>query len=89
MTKTLSITQAREELTSLVDKAKTKLDEFIITVNGTPAAVLMSAEEFDSLKETLDIMSDPQLMKAIEEGEREIKEGKGEDWDVAKIQIGL
>lgn len=89
MTKTLPITQAREELTSLVDKAKRKLDEFVITVNGTPAAVLMSAAEFESWKETLEIMSDPQLMKAIEEGEKEINEGKGIDWDIAKKQIGL
>jgi antitoxin YefM len=89
MTKTLPISQAREELTSLVDKAKRKLDEFVITVNGTPAAVLMSAAEFDSWKETLEIMSDPQLMKAIEEGEKEIDEGKGIGWDIAKKQIGL
>lgn len=89
MTKTLPISQAREELTSLVDKAKRKLDEFVITVNGTPAAVLMSAVEFDSWKETLEIMSDPQLMKAIKEGEKEIDEGKGIDWDIAKKQIGL
>ncbi|WKZ25389.1 MAG: type II toxin-antitoxin system Phd/YefM family antitoxin [bacterium] len=89
MTKTLPITQAREELTSLVDKAKRKLDEFVITVNGSPAAVLMSASEFDSWKETLEIMSDPQLMKTIEEGEREINEDKGKDWDMVKKQLGL
>jgi prevent-host-death family protein len=89
MTKTLSITQAREELTSIVNKAKRKLDEFVITVNGAPAAVLMSAAEFDSWKETLEIMSDPQLMKAIAQGEKEIDEGKGQDWDVVKKQLGL
>jgi prevent-host-death family protein len=89
MTKTLSITQAREELTSIVNKAKRKLDEFVITVNGAPAAVLMSAAEFDSWKETLEIMSDPQLMKAIVQGEKEIDEGKGQDWDVVKKQLGL
>lgn len=89
MTKTLPISQAREELTSLVDKAKRKLDEFVITVNGTPAAVLMSVVEFDSWKETLEIMSDPRLMKSIKEGEKEIDEGKGVDWDIAKKQIGL
>lgn len=89
MTKTLSITQAREELTSIVNKAKRKLDEFVITVNGAPAAVLMSATEFDSWKETLEIMSDPQLMKAIEEGEKDIDEGRWQDWDVVKKQLGL
>lgn len=76
MTKTLPITQAREELTSLVDKAKRKLDNFIITVNGSPAAVLMSAAEYESWNETNEIMSDPDLMKAIREGEDDIKNGR-------------
>jgi prevent-host-death family protein len=89
MTKTLPITKAREELTSLVDKAQKRLDEFIITVNGTPAAVLLSAAEYDSWKETLDVMSNPGLMKAIAEGEKEIDEGKGQDWDIVKKQLGL
>ena len=40
MIKTLSITKAREDLTSLVDNAKNKLDEYIIIVNGSPAAVI-------------------------------------------------
>ena len=75
MIKTLPISKAREELPTLVDKAKKNLDEFIITVNGTPAAVLMSHDEYESLKETLDIMSDPGLMKAIKEGEEDIKNG--------------
>jgi len=69
MMKTLSITKAREDLTTLVDNAHKKLDEYVITVNGSPAAVLMSAQEFDSWKETTEIMSDPELMKAIKEGQ--------------------
>lgn len=76
MIKTLPITKAREELTTLVDNASKKLDEYIITVNGSPAAVLMSAAEFDSWKETMDILADKELMKAIRQGEKEIKEGK-------------
>lgn len=58
MIKTLPITKAREELTTLVDNASKKLDEYIITVNGSPAAVLLSAEEYKSWKETMEILSD-------------------------------
>lgn len=75
MIQTLSITRARENLTSLVDKAKTKLDEFVITVNGEPAAVLISAEEYESWKETNEIMADPVLMKAIKQGEKDMETG--------------
>lgn len=88
MINTLPITKARQELPKLVDNASKKLDEYIITVNGTPAAVLMSVQEYESWKETIDIMSDSKLMKSIKEGEKEIEEGKGIDWEDAKKELG-
>jgi len=75
MTTTLSITQARNKLPSLVDNAKRKLSEYIITVNGAPAAVLISAAEYESWKETNEILSDPQLMESIRQGEEDFKNG--------------
>jgi len=87
MTKTLPITQAREELTDLVRNASKYLDEYVITVNGTPAAVIISAEEYESWKETIEILSDPSLVKAIRQGEKEIDEGKGIPWEEFKKQL--
>lgn len=89
MIKTLPISKAREELTTLVDKANRLLDEYIITVNGSPAAVIMSAQEYESWKETTEILSDPELVKAIKQGEAEIERGEGIDWEVAKKELGL
>jgi len=88
MINTLPITKAREELPKLVDNASKKLDEYIITVNGFPAAVLVSAEEYESWKETVQILSDPKLMKSIRESEKEINEGKGIPWEDAKKELG-
>jgi len=88
MINTLPISKAREDLPKLVDNASKKLDEYIITVNGTPAAVLMSVKEYESWKETIEIMSTPGLMKVIKEGEKEIEEGKGVDWEKAKKELG-
>lgn len=89
MIKTLPITKARENLTVLVNRANKRLDEYIITVNGSPAAVIMSAAEYESWKETDEIMSDPGLMKAIRQGEKELKAGKGIPWEKAKKELGL
>ncbi len=88
MTHTLPITKARENLTKLVENAQKKLHEYVITVNGSPAAILMSIDEFESLKETLEIMSDKKLMKDIKQGEKEIAEGKGIPWEQAKKELG-
>ena len=89
MIHTLPITKARENLTSLVDNAKKKLDEYIITVNGSPAAVIISAAEYESWKETNDILADSELVKAIKQGEKEIKEGKGIPWEEVKKDLGF
>ena len=89
MTKTLPITKAREDLTTIVENANKRLDEYVITVNGMPAAVLISAAEYESWKETNDIMSDPKLLKAIKQGEKEIREGKGIPWEEVKKELNL
>jgi len=89
MTKTLPITKAREDLTTLVENANRRLDEYVITVNGMPAAVLISAAEYESWKETNDIMSDSKLLTAIRQGEKEIQEGKGLAWEDVKKELAL
>lgn len=89
MIKTLPITKAREELTTLVDKASKLLNEYIITVNGSPAAVIMSAVEYESWKETVGILADPQFMKAIKQGEKDLAEGRVYEWEDVKKELGL
>jgi|SRR3989344_3881195 len=89
MAQTLPVTKAREELTTLVNNAKNKLSEYIITVNGVPAAVLMSHAEFESWKETNEILADKELMKAIREGEEDLAAGRFEDWEDVKKELGL
>ena len=88
MTKTLPISEARQNLTTLVNRADKLLDEYIITVNGKPAAVLMSAQEYDSWQETNEILSDSKLMKSIKQGEKEIEAGKGIPWETVKKELG-
>lgn len=89
MTKTLPITKAREELATLVENANKRLDEYVITVNGSPAAVIISAAEYESWKETNDIMSDTALLKSINLGEKEIDQGKGIPWEEVKKELDL
>ncbi len=89
MTRIIPITKAREDLANIVDRADRLLEEYIITVNGSPSAVLISAREFDSWKETEDILADRKLMKAIKEGEEDIKKGRIYDWEDVKKELSL
>lgn len=89
MIQTLPITKAREDLTTLVNNARLHLDEYIITVNGYPAAVLLSAAEYDSLKETNEILGNPQLMKAIKAGEKDVRLNRMHDWESVKEDLKI
>jgi prevent-host-death family protein len=66
--KTLPLSEVKMKLSSLVEAVHTADEEIVITRNGRPTAVLISAEEFESMKETLAVRSDRDLMKEIQEG---------------------
>ncbi len=89
MTRTLPITQVRQQLPTLVAKAAKQLDEFIITVNGTPAAILMSLAEYESWRETAEILADPKAIADLKASEEDIKHGRVYDWEDVKKELGL
>lgn len=72
----ISATDARNDFLNIIDRASDNLEEFIITKKGDVKAVIMSAEEFESWKETIEILSDEEAMKGIREGEADIKAGR-------------
>lgn len=76
MTKTMSLKQARSRFSSLIDKADRLSERFIVTKNGTPKAVVMGADEYESWVETLELLSNPKAVKALERGLKEAKVGK-------------
>jgi antitoxin YefM len=73
---TLPVTEARAKLPQLVKAADERFDRTVITSNGKPTAVIMSYEEYEAWEETLDILSDPEAMRAIREADEELAAGK-------------
>ncbi|MEK6528039.1 MAG: type II toxin-antitoxin system Phd/YefM family antitoxin [Nitrospirota bacterium] len=74
--KTLSLSEAKMKLSGLVKTISATDEEIIITKNGSPAAVLISPCEFESLKETIAIRSDSALMNEINQGLKALKNKK-------------
>lgn len=74
--KTLSLSEAKMKLSSLVEAVSTTDEEVMITKNGSPAAVLVSPDEFESWKETIAIHSDLPLMREIKQGLKALKSKK-------------
>lgn len=80
-TETISLTELRPLLSDVVDRAHDHLDRFLITRRGRAQAVLLSSEEFEGLLETLDILSDPELVREIVNADRELAAGGGDSLD--------
>ncbi len=72
----LPLADARNRLSELVSEVEKTHARVTITKHGHPAAVLISPEDLAAMEETLDILSDPQALAAIQAAEAEL--GRGE-----------
>jgi len=74
---TLSISEARKKIFKIAEKVQKPATHYTLTEKGRPKVVLMSAEEFESWQETLEVMRDfPKLEKDIKRAEKEYKRGR-------------
>jgi len=78
---TLPVADARAQLSKLIDEATTTHERFEITRNGRRAAILLSADDYDTLQETITVLSDAALLTAHREGEAAIEAGDYLDAD--------
>ena len=76
MAKTLSLSEVKMRLPELIAGVQEREEEVVVTKNGRPAAVLINVEEYARLKETLDVLSDPALMKQIAQSRAFYRSGR-------------
>jgi antitoxin YefM len=72
---TLSVSEARTTLKTLVDRVDGTHERVTLTRNGRPAAVLISPDDLESLEETLAVLSDPALMRQLDEAKAAVAAG--------------
>ena len=87
--KDLPITEARDELTSLPDKLNETHETVTVTRRGKPVLAILPWDEYEALVETLEVMSDKDLMLSLQQGIKEAKQGKLIPWERAKRKLGL
>src|SRR5262249_128702 len=76
MAQTLPISEVKARLPELVTGVEEREEEIVVTRKGKPAAVLVNYAEYERLKETLDVLSDPALMRQIRRSQRFYAEGR-------------
>lgn len=69
------LTEAKTHLSELVERVDREHDRVTVTKNGRVAAVLISQEELAGMEETLDILSDPELMASLRKSRRQAAKG--------------
>ena len=74
--RTLPISKVKDRLNELVDSAAITHEQVTITKNGSPAAVLIGVDEWESIQETLFWLSQPGIHESIAEAEADVEAGR-------------
>jgi prevent-host-death family protein len=61
----LPLAEVKNRLSEVVEQVETQHARVTITKHGRPAAVVISADDLDSLEETLRVLSDPELLAQV------------------------
>jgi prevent-host-death family protein len=65
---TIPVSKAKTSFSELLKRIKEHHESFAITQRGKIEGVLIGIDEYESLLETLEILSDPDLMRSIQRG---------------------
>lgn len=76
MSETVPLSDAKAHLSELADRVEREHERILVTRNGRPSFVLISADDLESLEETLDIQRDRKLVESVRRSQQEAAEGK-------------
>ena len=79
----------RRDLFRILDRIRKPNTRFMITVGGKPRAVVLSIDEWESILATMDIATDPEMVKAIERADKDFEEKNYYTLDEVLDEAGL
>ena len=74
--KTYPVTDARKALYGLIKACETKSLTFVLTSKGRPVARLLSEDEYGSIMETLEVLSDKRQVERLASALKHLRKGK-------------
>jgi antitoxin YefM len=86
-TKELTISEARERLTSLPEELDRHPGAVAVTRRGKPVLAVLPWDVYESIVETLEIMGDDDLMADLRRAIQEISAGEAVDWELALKEL--
>lgn len=71
----LPLSEVKAKLSEVIDEITETQERVTVTRNGRPVVVLIGCDDLEAIEETLEILSDPSLLKEIEAGRQAIAAG--------------
>lgn len=84
---TMSVSEAKDKLSTLIESVEATHDAVVITRHGKPAAVLISPEDLDSLQQTLAWLSDPHHAEEMAEAIDDVANDRMLSLDEVRAQL--
>ncbi len=85
----IPFTEARASLSELLDEVATRHEHVVITRKGRPVAIVVSAEEWEAVEETLEILQDDEALASLRASEEDVKAGRLFSLDEVRRELGL
>ncbi|NKB81371.1 MAG: type II toxin-antitoxin system prevent-host-death family antitoxin [Nitrospirales bacterium] len=89
MRRTIPLAEAKHKLSAIVQEVNETYERIVITKNGTDAAVLLSADEYEGLLETLDLRAHPDEEQAILRSQKQARKGQTIALSTLKKKLAL
>lgn len=87
--KSVPLTEAKDKLSALVDEADTTHEIIQITRHGRVAAVIMSADDLESLNETLHALRTPGIVEELKQANADYAAGNTISGEKIRQRYGL
>ncbi|BBH15716.1 antitoxin RelF [Nocardioides baekrokdamisoli] len=86
---TIPLSDFKAHLSENVERAQVEHEQFTITRNGRPAVVMISADEWESIQETLFWRRQAGILDDIAEADAEYASGGGLEETELRAHLGL
>lgn len=84
---TIPITEAKARIAELADRVAREHDHFTITRKGRADVMLISVAEYESMRETIDLLSDAEALEDLRQSREDFATGDAFSMDEVRAEL--
>jgi antitoxin YefM len=89
MIRSITLKKLRPKLPSVIRDIQVKMDRFIVTKRGVPVAIMIAPEDYESLVETLEVLSNRGLIERLIRAKKDAAVGHTKSLDQLTKELGI